>query len=348
MVGFEILDDETFRRRYSANGDYLTSECAVLLPYGSEWIREHEWTMRCEKACSVKKGTPVRVVESKVVHHKIGHKHERFSITEIEVQDPSDRLRGWVLSKTLKVRCGIRTQSALRQAASWENRRKELQKYRQSWIYPKQESVFQYGELVLVQTEKGDWVDAEIKSENPLRVNFKGHSKEWYVRNEFVKKYAARKFLLTQDVKVRSTEKVDNWRPVATLKKGTVVSITHMSGYEGRITAPVCGWVTMRSKHSVNMINKDWKFTEQKPTIIVQNLPGSMTRAKLTRALDCGAEIVEFQRKGNEFRAFVQVDYPTGFQLVDGETLDIFSGCTFTFKWSVDYLQNRAAANLVR
>jgi hypothetical protein len=344
-------------QREISNGDYLTSDCAVLRPYlkcfcetcGSEWLREHEWTMRCEKACSVKKGTPVRVVQSKVVHHKVGHKHERFSIALIEMQDPYDRLRGWVMSKTLKVRGGIRSESALRQSAYRTANRSRSRSV--SVATSVQESVFQYGELVLVQTQGGDWVDAEIKSTNPLRVNLKGHSEVWPVHIEFVKKYPARKFMLTQDVKVRSTEKVDNWKPVATLKKGTVVSITHMSGYEGRITAPVCGWVTMRSKHSLNMISKDWKFAEQKPTIIVENLPSSMTRAKLTRALawegDCGAEVVEFQRKGNEMRAFVQVDYPTGCQLVDGKTLDIFSGWTVTFKWSMGYLQNRAASNLV-
>jgi hypothetical protein len=340
-----------------SNGDYVTSDRAVLRPYlkcfcetcGSQWLREHEWTMRCEKSCPVKKGTPVRVVQSKVVHHKVGHKHERFSIALIEMQDPDNHLRGWVMSKTLKVRGGIRSESALRQAAY---RTANRSRSRSVSVAPSmQDSVFQYGELVLVQTQGGDWVDAEVKNVNPLEVTLKGYSEVWPVHIDFVKKYPTRKFMLTHDAKVRSTEQVDNWKPLATLKKGTVVSITHMSGYEGRITAPVCGWVTMRSKHSLNMINKDWKFAEQKPTIIVQNLPSSITKKKLTRALvlkgNCVAENVELQWKGNEVRAFVQVGYASGCQLVSGKTLEIFSGWTVTFKWSFDYLQNRAAANLL-
>jgi len=337
--------------------NYETSERAVLRPYlkcycehcGCDWLREHEWTMDCRKACPVKKRTPVRVVQSKVVHHKVGHKHERFSIALIEMQDPDNHLRGWVLSKTLTKRGNVRSKSAQRRTAyDIANRSRS----RSVSVAPSvQESVFQYGEHVLVKNEEGVWLDAEVKNTKPLEVTFKGYSEVWPVHIDCVKKCPVKKFMLTQDVNVRSTEKVDNWRPIATLEKGTVVSISHMSGYEGRITAPVCGWVTMRSKHSVNMISKDWKFAEQKPTIIVENLPGSITRAKLTRALawegNCGAEVVEFQGKGNTMSALVQVDYPTGCQLVDGKTLDIFSGWTVTFKWSMKYLQNRAASNLV-
>jgi len=305
--------------------------------------------MDCRKACPVKKRTPVRVVQSKVVHHKVGHKHERFSIALIEMQDPDNHLRGWVLSKTLTKRGNVRSKSAQRRTAYETANRSRS---RSVSVAPSvQESVFQYGEHVLVKNEEGVWLDAEVKNTKPLEVTFKGYSEVWPVHIDCVKKCPVKKFMLTQDVNVRSTEKVDNWRPIATLEKGTVVSISHMSGYEGRITAPVCGWVTMRSKHSVNMISKDWKFAEQKPTIIVENLPVSITRAKLTRALawecNCGAEVVEFQRKGNTMSALVQVDYPTGCQLVDGKTLDIFSGWTVTFKWSMKYLQNRAATNLV-
>jgi len=347
-------------QKENPNEEYFTLDRAVLRPHlkcycencGCQWLREHEWTTRCEKARSVKRGTRVRVVQSKVVHHKVGHKHERFSIALIEFKVKTKRtvkeVKGWVLSKTLTKRGDIRSESALRTAYDTANRSRS----RSVSVAPSvQESVFQYGEHVLVQNDEGVWLDAEIKNTKPLEVTFKGYSEVWPVHIEFVKKCPVKKFMLTQDVNVRSTETVDSWRPIATLKKGTVVSITQTSGYEGRITAPVCGWVTMRSKHSVNMISKDWKFAEQKPTIIVENLPVSMTRAKLTRALawqgNCGAEIVEFQRKENKLSALIQVDYPTGCQLVDEKTLDIFSGWTVTFKWSLKYLQNRAAENLV-
>jgi len=254
------------------------------------------------------------------------------------------------MSKTLTKSGHVRSESAQRHTAYDAANRSRS---RSVSVAPSmQDSVFQHGELVLVKTKGGNWVDAEVKNVHPLlKVTFKGSSKIWPVHNEFVKKYPTRKFMLTHDAKVRSTEQVDNWNPVATLKKGTVVSITHMSGYEGRITAPVCGWITMRSKHSLNVINKDWNFAEQKPTIIVQNLPGSITKKKLTKALawkgNCAAKNVEFEWKGNEMRAFVQVDYASGCQLVDRKALEIFSGWTVTFKWSFNYLQNRAAANLL-
>jgi len=212
------------------------------------------------------------------------------------------------------------------------------------------ESVFSLGELVKVQTDSGDWADALVKCENPLKVMNVGYNTVYPIHLQHIKKYPARKFVLTSNAKVRSTEFVDKWAPIHTLKKGTVVSITHMSGYEGRITAPVCGWITMRSKHSLNMVEKDWKFVEQKPTIIVKNLPADITEDKLTRKLRlkayCEPESVVFQRQGDKFRAVIEVGYETGCQLVERKTLEVSYGWNVHFKWDMDFLQNRAAKNL--
>jgi len=370
-----------------SKGDYYTTERAVLRPYllcrcrncedYGQWLRERQWTDSCRKSWPVVSGTAVRVLKSKVVHHKVEVKtsrgssfqpkkfvHERFSIALIELEDSNDYFgisgtdyrgddiyvtKGWVMSKTLKVRGGIRSASRV---SSNVQREAGVDRSRSVSVATTVEPVFCFGEPVKVQNMAGDWVDAVVKCENPLKVRMEGDdTTEYPVHLDFVRKYPAKKFRLTHNTKVRSTEHVDKWDQIATLKKGTVVSITHMSGYEGRITAPVCGWITMRSKHSLNMINKDWNFAEQKPTIIVQNLPGSITKRKLTKALawkgNCAAKNVEFEWKGNELRAFVQVDYATGCQLVDRKAVEIFSGWTVTFKWSFNYLQNRAAANLL-
>jgi len=359
-------------KREIQSGDYFTTELAVLRPflrcycfdcqdYRGQWLRESQWTMSCKKAIPVVSGTPVRVIKSKSVHHKVGDKHERFSVALIEMDDPNEIFgvetdkwgnerevkQGWVMSKTLKIRGGIRSSSRLTnvQTESVVDRSRSV-----SVASSVQGSVFSYGEPVRVQTVAGDWVDAVVKCEKPLKV-MKGDDNTVYeIHIDCVKKYPAKKWVLTCDAKVRSTEFVDKWDQIATLKKGTVVSITHMSGYEGRITAPVCGWITMRSKHSLNMVKPDWKFVEQKPTIIVKNLPPTITEAKLTRALQtkayCNPESIEFQVQDNKFRAVIQVGYEAGCQLVDQKSMTVAYGWDVTFKWSMDFLLNRAAKNL--
>jgi len=333
------------------NGEYfVSSDRAVLRPHlrcfcrtcDRQWLREEEWTMSCKKARSVDKKTLVRVLQSKVVHHKVGRKHEQFSIALVELQDPlcpNDILRGWVLSKTL-----LRVRSATRAVDQPRSRSGSV-------ATSEQESEFQIGELVLVQMQGGEWFDAEVKNENPLQVMPKGCRHSYPVLPDFVKKNPTRRFKLTQDLSVRKTEEKTDDSTVATLKKGAVVNISYMKGYEGRIVAPVRGWVTMRSKHSLNMVNEDWEFAEQKPTIDVRNLPPSITEEKLVRDLywngHCQAEKIEFQTRGNEFRALVQVRYEHGSQLVDRETFDLSCRTTVSVMWSTGYLQNRAAANLV-
>jgi len=358
------------------NGDYYTVENAALRPFlrcfcetcGGEWVRECKWSTYCEKAFTVKKGTTVRVIESKVVHHKVGFEHERFSIALVSLDDPETQLEpsthflesikrgwknpkmpysGWVMSKTLKVRGAIRSQSVLRNVAKFADRSRSRSV---SVATSVASSVFQLGEAVLVQTETLEWKEAVVKCENPLRIQFVGQPETWWVHLDFIKKCPARKFVLTCDAKVRSLEHVDKWDHIATLKKGTVVSISHMSGYEGRVTAPVAGWITMRSKHRLNMVEQDWKFVEQQPTIIVKNIPSCFTGQKLKRALlnkaRCNALNVIFQRKGDKVRAVIQVGYGAGCHLVERKSLEVFWGWNVTFKWDMAFLQNRAAQNL--
>jgi len=329
--------------------------------------------MSCKKAWPVVSGTRVRVIDSKVVHHKFGDKHERYSIALIRMADPFDNFgfetdkwgkkkvevyEGWVMSKTLKIRCGVSKSVVSDSGSTYLSTTTTIvqepvvdRSRSVSVANSFQGSVFSYGEPVKVQTVAGEWVDAVVKCTNPLKVRMQGDDHKVYPTcPDFVRKYPSTKFVLTCDLKVRSNEFIDKWDPVATLKKGTVVSITHMSGYEGRIVAPVCGWVTMRSKHNLNMVQKTWKFQPQEPTIYVYNLPPTTTEVKLTGALQtkafCVPNSVEFQKKGDQFRAVIRVEYEAGCQLVDQESMELSSGWNVTFKWSMDYLLNRAAKNL--
>jgi len=371
-----------------SKGDYYTTERAVLRPYllcrcrncedYGQWLRERQWTDSCRKSWPVVSGTAVRVLKSKVVHHKVEVKtsrgssfqpkkfvHERFSIALIELEDSNDYFgisgtdyrgddiyvtKGWVMSKTLKVRGGIRSASRVSDSGS-SYPTAGVDRSRSVSVATTVEPVFCFGEPVKVQNMAGDWVDAVVKCENPLKVRMEGDdTTEYPVHLDFVRKYPAKKFRLTHNTKVRSTEHVDKWDQIATLKKGTVVSITHMSGYEGRTTAPVCGWITMRNKHSLNVVESDWKFTEQKPTIIVKNLPSGITEAKLVRELRfkayCDPETVVFQKKGDQFRAVIEVGYQTGCQLVNQKTMEVWCGWNVSFQWSMDFLRNHASKNL--
>jgi len=356
------------------NGDYYAAEDATLRPFlkcfcetcGQQWLRENRWTTYCEKAFVLKKGTTVKVVKSKVVHHKVGFKHERFSIALVELEQPKKVLEkskhcrqgiqrfpefGWVMSKTLKIRGAIRSESALKEAQS-EVVDRSRSRSASVATSVQGNGVFQFGEAVLVQVESGDWVEAIVKSEDPkdLKVALEGDSQIYPVHAAYIKKFPTRKFVLTCDAKVRSTEFVDNWDQIATLKKGTVVSISHMSGYEGRVTAPIAGWVTMRSKHRLNMIEQTWKFKEQKPTIIVKNLPSNVTENQLTRAIRmkarCNPLNVKFESQNGKYSALVEVDFGAGCQLVDRKVLELNYGWNVTFKWDIQFLQNRAAQNL--
>jgi len=259
--------------------------------------------------------------------------------------------QGWVMSNTLKSRCGV-SKSVVSDSGSTTNVQEPVDRSRSVSVASSvQGSVFSYGEPVKVQTMAGEWADAVVKCTNPLKVKMEGDDPTVYpVHLDFVRKYPSTKFVLTCDLKVRSNEFVDKWDQIAILKKGTVVSMTHMSGYEGRIVAPVCGWVTMRSKHNLNMVKKTLKFQPQEPTIFVQNLPPTITEAKLTRALQtrayCVPDSVEFQRSGDKFRAVIRVGYEAGCQLVDQESMELSFGWNVTFNWSMDYLLNRAAKNL--
>jgi len=254
------------------------------------------------------------------------------------------------MSKTLKIRGAIRSKSTVDLLEQCRIANRSRSRSASVATSVQGNGVFQFGEAVLVQLESGDWVEAIVKSEFPLRVALEGDSQIYPVHAAYIKKCPTRKFILTCDAKVRSTEFVDNWDQIATLKKGTVVSISHMSGYEGRVTAPVAGWVTMRSKHRLNMIEQTWKFKEQKPTIIVKNLPGSVTENQLTRAIRmkarCNPLNVKFESYKGKYRALVEVDFGAGCQLVDRKVLELNFGWNVTFKWDMQFLQNRAAQNL--
>jgi len=355
---------------------FLICHCNNCSDYGRQYLRENQWTMACKKAWPVVSGTAVRVIESKVVHHKVGHKHERFSVALIEMEDQNESFgeetdkwgkeivvyEGWVMSKTLKIRGGIRgaSKSVVSDSGSTylstTNVQESVNRSRSrsvSVASSVQGSVFSYGEPVQVKTMAGEWADAVVKCADPkdLQVKMEGDDPTVYsVHLDFIRKYPCTKFVLTCDLKVRSTEFVDKWDQVATLKKGTVVSMTHMSGYEGRIVAPVCGWVTMRSKHNLNMVKTNWKFQAQEPTIFVYNLPSTITEAKLSRALQmkayCTPNSVEFQKNGDKCRAVIEVGYEAGCQLVDQKSMELSFGWDVTFKWSMDFLLNRAAKNL--
>jgi len=183
------------------NGDYFAAEDATLRPFlkcfcetcGQQWLRENRWTTYCEKAFVLKKGTTVKVVKSKVVHHKIGFEHERFSIALVQLEEPERDLEeskhcrqgiqrfprsGWVMSKTLKIRGAIRSHSACREAAQ---RREFVDRSRSRSASVatsvQGNGVFQFGEAVLVQVESGDWVEAIVKGMYPLRVALEGIAK---------------------------------------------------------------------------------------------------------------------------------------------------------------------------
>merc|ERR1712025_1179873 len=113
-----------------------------------------------------------------------------------------------------------------------------------------------------------------------------------------------------EDIAVRTVAVKDNWGKRTILKKGTEISVAYTQGFEGRITAPVCGWVTLRNKHSLSVVSKDYVYTEVKPTMLITNVPGNMTEIQLLTLIQANGyvtpESIVFQENNGRFRAVVE------------------------------------------
>lgn len=303
----------------------------------------------CEKTKTFEKGTTCKVTDSKVVHHRTKKGVEKFSVAYVKV---GNRVRGWVRSKNLKERQCVRSESVLRKAA----REEYIERSRSPSVCSSGSSLvppllFQQGEVVLCRNSLGEWVQGEVQNEIPLLILATGSSKPCTFAFKDVKKFPTRKFRALADIDVRTVSVVDSWNSKATLKKGTIISVAYVEGFQGRITAPVVGWVTMRNKHSLNVIEQDYTLVERKPIVFINGIPSHLTELQLTTMLQQNAfvtpESILFQKKGEEFRAVVELaGHASGVSLVELGEVTLDSSHRLTFSWEMNYLRSFSVMNV--
>lgn len=346
--------DEVETKIHSRN-NYYTMKSVTVRPYfkclcercGSEIPTENEWSSKCNKAMKLKRGTFCNVTKTKLL--RVGK--DRYNIswveTDVKSKKTNRRARGWVLSRFVNKRFDA-SPSQTRPSKSVEVDRTRSR----SASVQTQESPFKFGDLVLVRFHGNaeNWVRGEVRKESPLLILAEGASRPQTFHSSNIKNLPTRKFVTAQNVIVRTQKQVDDWG-VQTLKPGTDVSVAYMEGFEGRITSPVNGWISMREAHSLNVVESDWTYQEQNPTIVVKNLPGDMTESKLRDTLlfkgYVEAFTVTFQRKGDEFRALVSLrnSRKAVSQLVEKKQITC-DDQHLQISWDIRYLRNLAAWRL--
>merc|ERR1712150_99737 len=216
-------------------------------------------------------------------------------------------------------------------------------------------SQFQLGELVRVRIESGSWVNAEIRDKIPYMyenveyqlVLLEGETEVCYFDSCDVQKYPAQDFTALTDLDVRSTKAVDRWSSIGSVKKGSTVKIAYFEGAQARITYPMAGWITMRTKHSLNVLEKTWTDSKNVPSVLVYGITGNMTEADLVEVLQQSTYVtpvsINFQGKDGMFRALVEVSgYESGKSIVNVGNVSFTNGEKFSFEWNLPYLKSLA------
>merc|ERR1712060_378654 len=320
--------------------------------WSGTWDEETNRNSNCNKAVELRKGKFCNVTKTKLL--RVGKERYNISWVETDVwasKKRNKRIRGWVLSKCLNKRFDASPSQPPRRPSKCV----EVDRTRsRSASVQTQDSPYKFGDLVLVRYH-GDsetWVKGEVRKESPLLILAEGASRPLAFHFSNIKSCPTREFITAQNVIVRTQKHVDEWG-IQTLKPGTNVSVAYMEGFEGRITSPVNGWISMREAHSLNVVEADWTYEEQNPTIIVQNLPGDITEAKLRDTLlfkgYVEAFTVAFQRRGDEFRARVSLrnSRKAVSQLVEKKQISC-DDQRLEISWDMRYLRNLAAWRLTQ
>lgn len=304
----------------------------------------------CENAISLSHSEfKCRVTDSKIINHpteKFSVSYIRSAATMCDDKSGEDlgRLRGWVKSKYLRP-----VISASKSVAPAFRFHREVDRSRSPSVFF--ESHFRFGDLVLVNTGRDNWVRGEVRQENPMLILVEGTTTPQPFHISSVKDHPTRQFVAAKELSVRRNKFRGDWG-VQTVKVGTTISVAYMDGSEGRITAPFQGWVTMRdSLHSdLNVVDAEWTCTTKdlSPTMIVTNLPDSITENSLRRHLlmKCYLKVktIVFQRRGDQFRAVVTFaeSFKAVSRAVEKGSSEFQYGWNITLKWDMAHLKNRA------
>jgi len=362
-------DQKTRRVEVLSKGTYIGVEDLIVRPHlrchcercGTERLTESAWaSKRCQRAFTkaVDSGFVCKVLDSKVIHHRVGFKHSKFSVARIQWEEEREVvkdgktttevkiIRGWCFSKCLQETHKQRISESTARSVS---NSPEVDRSRSNSVASSfRSSPFMLGEPVLVRIEDGVKQEkAFVRNVTPLQVVVEGTG-QVVSHVGRVTKLKTRNFVVTRDVSVRENQIDDGWTvKTSVLKKGTTIAVSYTSGHDGFVTSPVCGWITMRSEHSLNVVNENYVYQEQNPTIFVKNLPGDLTEAQLRKKLLWKLQVnpkdIRFESNGTLYRAVLTlVSHIEALKLVERKAFEIHHGWNLSFSWDLRYLQKCA------
>jgi len=360
-----------------ARGDYIIMngfnlrQSLTCLPCNT--CKRHKFTTasnfdECEEAFYFDRDVfRCTVTNSKVIRHRTGDFSVSYITTNLDMIDPNTgeayldgfgrkvKVEGWVKSKHL--RKPVSTSKSAEPAVR-RNEREVDRSRSSSVVYT--ETPFQFRDLVLVNPDGNKWVRGEVHKTSPLLIQVEGERLPLPFHISQIKDHPTRQFRAVRDLTVRRNKYRGDeaWGDAETIKAGETLKIAYMDGCEGRIVAPFQGWITMRdSVHSsLNVVEADWKYNTSgkiQPSIIVSNLPGTLTEESLRRHLrfECymKPKTIAFQRKGEEVRAVVTFanHFNALRSLVQKGTSEFAHGWNITFQWNMAYWKNLALHTLL-
>lgn len=311
----------------------------------------------CEKAFTFDHSEfRCRVTDSKVIRNLTGKFSVSYIKSNVDMCDENGypmhhqktgrnlKVQGWVKSKYLRPE--VRASKSVEPEYRF---RGEVDRSRSPSVFF--DSYFRFGDLVLVNDGRNNWVRGEVRQERPLLILVEGKSmpEPFHVSN--IKEHPTRQFVTTKDLSVRKNKFRGDWSH-ETVKAGTTIKVAYMDGFEGRIVAPFQGWVTMRDTYysALNVVESDWTLTTEDviPTMIVTNLPNSITEASLRTHLITKCFVnpkdITFQRKGDKFRAVVTFvgSFKSVSVAVKEQTSEFQYGWNLSLKWDMIFLKNHA------
>jgi len=315
----------------------------------------------CNKAEKVSFGTEVKVIRVEPYGNSGDMRaYVKFVIgwTEVETEDEKPELpepiyfMGWVHPDCVNV--------VSVHATKFQKKRKRVARP----VHAKEEEAFivdetpkfRFHEKVLCRiSSTSPWMAGDVVTVKPLTVRPESWEKAlpWEIEN--LEKFPQSKFIAVQNLPVRVNERTVSGVKT-TLPKGTNLGFVEMKGFEGRINEPVCGWVTMRNDHQLNVLEENYVSDRRiYPTVYLSNLPATATFGSIAQAVrDLGQGFstipknieVKTMMDGRVYGTVTLSTVAGGKKLVNKAL--IIDGQEVYCSWCVHYLRFKAKQDLLR
>lgn len=308
----------------------------------------------CNKAMKVSVGTEVKVIHVKPYGNSGDVRaYVKYLICDDDFEEVEpEYFKGWVHPDCVNV--------VAVHATKFQKKRKRVARpvfaQEEEAFFVDETPKFRFHEKVLCRiSSSSPWMAGDVVTVRPLTVRPESWEKAlpWEIEN--LEKFPQSKFIAVQNMPVRVNERTESGVKT-TLPKGTNLGFVEMKGFEGRINEPVCGWVTMRDDHQLNVLEENYVSDRRiYPTVYLSNLPASSTFGSIAQAVrDLGQGFSTIPKNiethtMEDGRVFGTVSFSVaagGKKLVNKAlTID---GQEVYCSWCVHYLRFKAKQDLLR